>query len=87
MDKRGVTGAICRRGSALALGLLLAVSAAQAAEVYVYREPAGTRLFGELGRLYDDEWLKAHGWQGSLAELMVDAPDAAGTSGRRRKKS
>lgn len=49
--------------------------------------PAGTRLFGELGRLYDDEWLKAHGWQESLAELMADAPDAAGTSGRGRKKS
>ncbi|WP_139410957.1 MerR family transcriptional regulator [Aeromonas veronii] len=49
--------------------------------------PAGTRLFGELGRLYDDEWLKAHGWQASLAELMADAPDAAGTSGRGRKKS
>lgn len=49
--------------------------------------PVGTRLFGELGRLYDDEWLKAHGWQASLAELMADAPDAAGTSGRGRKKS
>ncbi|MGN5181698.1 MerR family transcriptional regulator [Aeromonas veronii] len=49
--------------------------------------PAGTRLFGELGRLYDDEWLKAHGWQASLAELMVDAPAAAGASGRGRKKS
>ncbi|WP_088869992.1 MerR family transcriptional regulator [Aeromonas veronii] len=49
--------------------------------------PAGTRLFGELGRLYDDEWLKAHGWQASLAELIADAPDAAGTSGRGRKKS
>lgn len=49
--------------------------------------PAGTCLFGELGRLYDDEWLKAHGWQASLAELMADAPDAAGTSGRGRKKS
>ena len=49
--------------------------------------PAGTRLFGELGRLYDDKWLKAHGWQASLAELMADAPDAAGTSGRGRKKS
>ncbi|MDX7875183.1 MerR family transcriptional regulator [Aeromonas veronii] len=49
--------------------------------------PAGTRLFGELGRLYDDEWLKAHGWQASLAELMADAPDAAGTSGRGRKES
>ncbi|AYV38280.1 MerR family transcriptional regulator [Aeromonas veronii] len=48
---------------------------------------AGTRLFGELGRLYDDEWLKAHGWQASLAELMVDAPAAAGASGRGRKKS
>ncbi|MCF5845854.1 MerR family transcriptional regulator [Aeromonas veronii] len=49
--------------------------------------PVGTRLFGELGRLYDDEWLKAYGWQASLAELMADAPDAAGTSGRGRKKS
>ncbi|WP_429108466.1 MerR family transcriptional regulator [Aeromonas veronii] len=49
--------------------------------------PAGTRLFGELGRLYDDEWLKAHGWQASLVELMVDVPAAAGTSGRGRKKS
>ena len=49
--------------------------------------PAGTRLFGELGRLYDDEWLKAHGWQASLAELIVDAPAAAGASGRGRKKS
>lgn len=49
--------------------------------------PAGTRLFGELGRLYDDEWLKAHGWQTSLAELMANAPAAAGASGRGRKKS
>ena len=49
--------------------------------------PAGTRLFGELGRLYDDEWLNAHGWQASLAELMADAPAAAGASGRGRKKS
>ncbi|WAF96983.1 MerR family transcriptional regulator (plasmid) [Aeromonas sp. BC14] len=49
--------------------------------------PAGTRFFGELGRLYDDEWLKAHGWQASLAELMVDAPAAAGAGGRGRKKS
>ncbi|MER0510949.1 MerR family transcriptional regulator [Aeromonas veronii] len=49
--------------------------------------PVGTRLFGELGPLYDDEWLKAYGWQASLAELMADAPDAAGTSGRGRKKS
>ncbi|WP_033135937.1 MerR family transcriptional regulator [Aeromonas finlandensis] len=49
--------------------------------------PAGTRLFGELGRLYDGEWLKAHGWQASLAELMADAPAAAGASGRGRKKS
>ncbi|MFM5428410.1 MerR family transcriptional regulator [Aeromonas veronii] len=49
--------------------------------------PAGTRLFGELGRLYDDEWLKAHGWQESLAELMANAPAAAGASGRGRKKS
>ncbi|WPC69661.1 MerR family transcriptional regulator [Aeromonas hydrophila] len=49
--------------------------------------PAGTRFFGELGRLYDGEWLQAHGWQASLAELMVDAPAAAGAGGRGRKKS
>ncbi|WP_429086791.1 MerR family transcriptional regulator [Aeromonas allosaccharophila] len=49
--------------------------------------PAGTRLFGELGRLYDSEWLNTHGWQASLAELMVDVTAAAGTSGRGRKKS
>ncbi|HDO1382672.1 TPA: MerR family transcriptional regulator [Aeromonas veronii] len=49
--------------------------------------PVGTRLFGELGRLYDGEWLQAHGWQASLAELMADVPAAAGASGRGRKKS
>ncbi|TNH98478.1 MerR family transcriptional regulator [Aeromonas sobria] len=49
--------------------------------------PAGTRLFGELGRLYDGEWLKAHGWQASLAELMADAPATGGARGRGRKKS
>ncbi|TNJ24542.1 helix-turn-helix-type transcriptional regulator [Aeromonas sobria] len=49
--------------------------------------PAGTRLFGELGRLYDSEWLQAHGWQPSLAELMADVPAAGGARGRGRKKS
>ncbi|MGU5766234.1 MerR family transcriptional regulator [Aeromonas allosaccharophila] len=49
--------------------------------------PAGTRLFGELGRLYDGEWLQAHGWQASLAEVMADMPAAAGAGGRGRKKS
>jgi DNA-binding transcriptional MerR regulator len=49
--------------------------------------PAGTRLFGELGRLYDGEWLQAHGWQASLAELMADAPAAGGVRGRGRKTS
>lgn len=44
--------------------------------------PAGTRFFGELGRLYDGEWLQAHGWQASLAEVMVGS-----TNGRGRKKS
>ncbi len=44
--------------------------------------PAGTRFFGELGRLYDGEWLQAHGWQASLAEVM-----AGGAGGRGRKKS
>ncbi|ELM3617301.1 MerR family transcriptional regulator [Aeromonas sobria] len=49
--------------------------------------PVGTCLFGELGRLYDGEWLKAHGWQASLAELMADAPATGGARGRGRKKS
>ncbi|MFB0595294.1 MerR family transcriptional regulator [Aeromonas hydrophila] len=49
--------------------------------------PAGTRLFGELGRLYDGEWLQAYGWQASLAEVMADMPAAAGASGRGRNKS
>ncbi|MED7772363.1 MerR family transcriptional regulator [Aeromonas dhakensis] len=49
--------------------------------------PAGTRLFGELGRLYDGEWLQAHDWQANLAEVMADMPAAAGASGRGRKKS
>lgn len=46
MDKRGVSGERWRRwGRALLLGLSLAAAGAQAAEVYVYREPGGTRLF------------------------------------------
>ncbi|WP_421183109.1 MerR family transcriptional regulator [Aeromonas dhakensis] len=49
--------------------------------------PAGTHFFGELGRLYDGEWLKAHGWQAGLAEAMADMPAAVGASGRGRKKS
>ncbi|HFK2925805.1 TPA: MerR family transcriptional regulator [Aeromonas hydrophila] len=49
--------------------------------------PAGTRFFGELGRLYDGEWLQAHGWQASLAEAIAGMPAAAGSSGRGRKKS
>ncbi|TNI88198.1 MerR family transcriptional regulator [Aeromonas sobria] len=49
--------------------------------------PAGTHLFGELGRLYDGEWLQAHGWQPSLAELIADAPATGGARGRGRKKS
>ncbi|HEH9431808.1 TPA: MerR family transcriptional regulator [Aeromonas sobria] len=49
--------------------------------------PAGTHLFGELGRLYDSEWLQAHGWQASLAELMADAPATGGARGRGRKTS
>lgn len=49
--------------------------------------PAGTRFFGELGRLYDGEWLQAHGWQVSLAEVMANMPAAAGAGGRGRKKS
>lgn len=49
--------------------------------------PAGTHLFGELGRLYDGEWLQAHGWQASLAEAVAGMPAAAGAGGRGRKKS
>ncbi|EIS3745054.1 DNA-binding transcriptional MerR regulator [Aeromonas hydrophila] len=49
--------------------------------------PAGTRFFGELGRLYDGEWLQAHGWQASVAEAMAGGPAAAGAGGRGRKKS
>ncbi|MGE6195775.1 MerR family transcriptional regulator [Aeromonas media] len=49
--------------------------------------PAGTRLFGELGRLYDAEWLAAHGWRATLAEVMGDKPAARGLSGRGSKKS
>lgn len=49
--------------------------------------PAGTRFFGELGCLYDGEWLQAHGWQTSLAKAMAGRPAAAGAGGRGRKKS
>ncbi|MFM5085807.1 MerR family transcriptional regulator [Aeromonas media] len=49
--------------------------------------PAGTRLFGELGRLYDADWLAAHGWRATLAEVMADQPAARGLSGRGGKKS
>ncbi|WP_421168905.1 MerR family transcriptional regulator [Aeromonas dhakensis] len=49
--------------------------------------PTGTRFFGELGRLYDGEWLQAHGWQAGLAEAMADMPAAVGAGGRGRKKS
>lgn len=49
--------------------------------------PAGTRLFGELGRLYDADWLAAHGWRASLAEVMADKPAARGAHGRGSKKS
>ena len=49
--------------------------------------PAGTRLFGELGRLYDADWLAAHGWRATLAEVMADQPAARGARGRGSKKS
>ncbi|WP_404837011.1 MerR family transcriptional regulator [Aeromonas media] len=49
--------------------------------------PAGTRLFGELGRLYDADWLAAHGWRATLAEVMADRPAARGLSGRGSKRS
>lgn len=49
--------------------------------------PAGTRFFGELGRLYDADWLSQHGWRGSLAEAIADKPATRGLSGRGSKKS
>ncbi len=49
--------------------------------------PAGTRLFGELGRLYDADWLAAHGWRATLAEVMADRPAAHGLGGRGSKRS
>lgn len=49
--------------------------------------PAGTRLFGELGRLYDADWLAAHGWRATLVEVMADKPAARGARGRGSKKS
>ena len=49
--------------------------------------PAGTRLFGELGRLYDADWLAVHGWRATLAEVMADQPAARGLSGRGSKRS
>ena len=49
--------------------------------------PAGTRLFGELGRLYDADWLAAHGWRATLAEVMADQPAVRGLSGRGGKRS
>ncbi|MGY3894292.1 MerR family transcriptional regulator [Aeromonas enterica] len=47
--------------------------------------PAGTRLFGELGRLYDADWLRAHGWQATLAEVGLDKPAARGGAVRGSK--
>ena len=44
--------------------------------------PAGTCLFGELGRLYDADWLSQHGWRASLAERMAQQ-----SAGRGRKRS
>ncbi|MFM4942055.1 MerR family transcriptional regulator [Aeromonas bivalvium] len=49
--------------------------------------PAGTRLFGELGRLYDADWLNQQGWRATLAEVMADKPAARGLSGRGSKRS
>ncbi|MFM4704145.1 MerR family transcriptional regulator [Aeromonas bivalvium] len=42
--------------------------------------PAGTRFFGELGRLYDADWLNQLGWRASLAERMAQQ-----SAGRGRK--
>ncbi|MGY3966177.1 MerR family transcriptional regulator [Aeromonas enteropelogenes] len=49
--------------------------------------PEDTRFFGALGRLYDADWLQAHGWQASLAEAMADTLAAGGASGCGRQKS
>ena len=83
MDKRGVTGAICRRGSALTLGLLLAVSAAQAAEVYVYREPAGTRLFTDR-QLRDPAYVFIAKYGRPTAYVSCRGMSAAGLDARLR---
>ncbi|MFM4824362.1 MerR family transcriptional regulator [Aeromonas bivalvium] len=42
--------------------------------------PAGTRFFGELGRLYDADWLNQQDWRASLAERMAQQ-----SAGRGRK--
>lgn len=34
--------------------------------------PAGTRFFGELGHLYNTDWLDGHGWQATLAGVIAD---------------
>ena len=49
--------------------------------------PAGTRRFGELGLVYDADWLAAHGWRATLAEVMADKPAARGLGGRGGKRS
>ncbi|WDL83575.1 MerR family transcriptional regulator [Aeromonas bestiarum] len=47
--------------------------------------PTGTRLFGELGRLYDTDWLAAHGWQPTLAQVSLEQPAARGGAVRGSK--
>lgn len=34
--------------------------------------PVGTRLFGELGGLYDALWLSGYSWRASVAEVIAD---------------
>ncbi|BBR09425.1 MerR family transcriptional regulator [Aeromonas caviae] len=46
--------------------------------------PAGTRFFGELGRLYDEPWRRARNWHATLAEVsaMPRTAKAKGKGGR-----
>lgn len=43
--------------------------------------PAGTRFFGELGRLYDEPWRRARNWHATLAEVNA-TPRTAKAKGK-----
>ncbi|PPE73441.1 lytic transglycosylase [Solimonas fluminis] len=87
MGKRGfepgVAGGVRRRGSALLLGLLLAAAGAQAAEVYVYREPTGTRLFTDQ-RVRDPAYVFIAKYGRPTAYVSCRGISAAGLDARLR---